>query len=357
MKRAKPRAAPEYERKFSGQPARSAEVISLRPHEEPGKPRDLKTPICGALTTVEGDHLSMPEIAWAWSKAADDEANTLNRAIGVAFWRGAFESGGQTSLVFTLQPPDTQRQSGNPIEVALAEFMQRRPGDYATRGGLIVKVGADSGSNPTADRLKRPIFREAVAVCHFGKVWRGLTSALPEDFDAWSDEQRDIERPNWRAEYEAAFLALSTIPFARWPANLRERNFPAWLIECHDFRDWYKTSPLSAGVPLRKFWPVSGRQATPKTGRKKTGRKKKYTPEQLDALRSGVFGLLDEYGDPESDKPHPECKSKEDLIDKVQEWAVRKHPKDFPDFPARTTIQPFVDQCLEDWRKRHTAGN
>jgi hypothetical protein len=85
------------------------------------------------------------------------------------------------------------------------------------------------------------------------------------------------------------------------------------------------------------------------------GRKAKYTPAQLEALESGLSFLLDEYGDPEGDNPHPELKSKEDLINKLQKWAVAEKPKDFPNEPARSTIQPLVNKCLRMWRRRMRA--
>src|SRR5262249_18394986 len=42
----------------------------------------------------------------------------------------------------------------------------------------------------------------------------------------------------------------------------------------------------------------------------KSGRKRKFTPAQLEALRSMAFDLLEYFGDPSSDNPHPEFKSK-----------------------------------------------
>jgi hypothetical protein len=95
----------------------------------------------------------------------------------------------------------------------------------------------------------------------------------------------------------------------------------------------------------------------PATAKRKRGRRNKYTPAQLAALKSGVFGFLEEYGDPESDNPHAELKSISDVIKKLQEWATDKKEKDFPEEPARETIRPHVNEWLEEWRKQQAAEN
>ena len=71
-----------------------------------------------------GDHLSFKEIARAWSKVSADNPEMLLEALASAFWRGEFESDGQSAL-FILLPPDSASS-------------ERRPGNYATRGEVVV---------------------------------------------------------------------------------------------------------------------------------------------------------------------------------------------------------------------------
>jgi hypothetical protein len=104
------------------------------------------------------------------------------------------------------------------------------------------------------------------------------------------------------------------------------------------------------GTPARNTGKPNG-----KARKRERGRKPKYTPAQLEALKLGTFDLLDEYGDPDNN-PHPELRSITALIDKLQEWAVIKKPKDFPKEPARSTIQSLVNEWLEEWRMRAIAS-
>jgi hypothetical protein len=86
----------------------------------------------------------------------------------------------------------------------------------------------------------------------------------------------------------------------------------------------------------------------------KAGRKPKFTPAQLETLRSMAISLLEDFGDPESDNPHSEFRSKEDMIRMLQQNAVMK-PIDFPEEPPRTTLQPLVNKWLEEWRTIQTS--
>jgi hypothetical protein len=63
--------------------------------------------------------------------------------------------------------------------------------------------------------------------------------------------------PNWRAEYENAYRAYSTIPLKQWPTapvDMRD-HCSLWCIRRHDFARWYRVSPLSAGASLESFCP------------------------------------------------------------------------------------------------------
>jgi hypothetical protein len=110
---------------------------------------------------------------------------------------------------------------------------------------------------------------------------------------------------------------------------------------------------------------VKGKRApAPNTGKpngrarkRGAGRKQRYTPAQLEALKLQTFLLLNEYGDPEGDNPDPELRSISALIEKLGDWAVAKKPKDFREEPPPSTIRPYVNEWLEEWRRQQSAGN
>ena len=192
--------------------------------------------------TVGGDHLSFKDIARGWSKVAGETPELLMEELIKAFWLGTFERDGHFVL-FRFLPPDLP-------------CVERRPGNYPTRAGSVdVKVAEDGHSYPTRERQQVSIVREVVAYFFCRPDWRGITAEHPTGFDSWSDEQRDAVRPNWRVEYEDSYIALSNIPFNQWSPDLREDHYSQWRIERGRFAGWYKTSPLSAGVGLEKFWP------------------------------------------------------------------------------------------------------
>jgi hypothetical protein len=99
---------------------------------------------------------------------------------------------------------------------------------------------------------------------------------------------------------------------------------------------------------------VASRTSWVKLLKGKRGRKKAFTPDQLEAMRSELFRLLYYYGDPESERPHPEFRSKGDAIRELQAFAISEKARDFSNEhePARTTLQPLVDQWLDEWRAR-----
>ena len=107
-----------------------------------------------------GDHLSFKEIARAWSKVSADNPEMLLEALASAFWRGEFESDGQSAL-FILLPPDSANS-------------ERRPGNYATRGEVVVKVAEDLQSHVSADRKRFPILREGLLT-----YFTGLRDSVP----------------------------------------------------------------------------------------------------------------------------------------------------------------------------------
>ena len=198
------------------------------------------------------DHLCFEEIARAWSKVSADDPKMLTEALVSAFWRGEFETDGQSAL-FILLPPDS------------AKF-ERRPGNYATRGEVVVKVAEDLQSYVTADRKKSPILREVVAYMLYRPAGqRAIVSGYAADFAKWSDDKRDSAYPNWRAEHEDVYRAHSTTPFEQWPTGPVDMRYycSRWCIRRHDFARWYCTSSLSAGAPLDSLWPTKRKTGEP----------------------------------------------------------------------------------------------
>lgn len=205
------------------------------------------------LTCVGRDHLSLGDIAGPWSKVSrDDPERFIEALVNTAFWRGEFESGVQSAL-FMMVKPASSASAGQ-------AFPLRRPGDYTISGGAIVRAGEDEESYPTAERKPFYITREHIArLFYTPRGQRGITPGEPAGFRELSFDKRDLAYPNWRAEYENAYLALSTIPIKRWPdvpSDMRDHCSSHWCIRRHDFARWYSTSTLCAGVPLDSFWPA-----------------------------------------------------------------------------------------------------
>ena len=134
-----------------------------------------------------------------------------------------------------------------------------------------------------------------------------------------------------------------------------------WRMRRADFACWYARSHLSAGSPLESFWPDPAGQRADRRGvaegKNNAGRKPSLSPAQLEALKVEAFRLFEEYGDPLSDNPHQDFNSKEKVIKRLQQFAVYKKSKDFPEEPPRTTIQPYVNIWLEEWRAKRVAEN
>ena len=80
----------------------------------------------------------------------------------------------------------------------------------------------------------------------------------------------------------------------------------------------------------------------------KSGRKPDFPPEHLGILKAEAFRLLDHHGG--LNNSDPEFNSKEKLIKAVQEFAATKS-KQFPKEPGRTTLQPHVDEWIEQWER------
>jgi hypothetical protein len=238
-----------------------------------------------------GDYLSFNEIARAWfkvvPKTAGDNPDTLMEALVRASWRGEFERDVDEHFeLFTLSKPDSASRDG-----------QRRPGDYAISGGAIVKVSGDGESNITAERKLFRITRERIArLFYTPRGRRGITQWEPAEFEGWSFDKRDLAYPNWRAEYDEVYRALSTVPYEQWPTtpvDMRD-HCEQWCIRRRDFARWYRASPLSAGAPLERFWPhidnsgtgaPENRRARPTNKR----RKKAYRSDRIgDAFNAMV---------------------------------------------------------------------
>lgn len=192
-----------------------------------------------------GDELSLEEIARAWSKVAGDKPELLVEAlVNTGFWPGEFERNGQSAL-FILLPPDSSSS-------------ERRPGNYATQGEVVVKVAEDLHSYVTADRKRSPILRENVAyVLWRPSGWRAIVPGYPADFVEWPDDKRDLAYPDWRAKHGDVYRVHSTIPMEKWPTSPVDMRYHCslWRIQRDDFARWYRNSSLSAGAPLEHFWP------------------------------------------------------------------------------------------------------
>ena len=86
------------------------------------------------------------------------------------------------------------------------------------------------------------------------------------------------------------------------------------------------------------------------------GRKRDFLPEHLDALKTELFRLLEEYGDHKTHDAHPEFNSKEKIYKKLQDFANSKR-RMFHKEPSRATLQGPVKRWLAEWRAAGSAKN
>ncbi len=272
-------------------------------------PQEANPPTNHEEELAEAKSLPILEISRAWSKVTKDSADLLVQGFFAAYWRGHFETHG-VSAVFQLCKPD---------------------------GPYVSSWNAKEGEG-------------TYEITQVGK--RQLTAKRERVY--WSRRDLFRDRLVGADGSEDEMRALATRQVSKYPSDFLTIWLPELRIERADFARWYSNCSLSAGAPLESFWPgpvhVKRRKAN-------SGRKPKYTPAQLAALRSETFRLLDEYGDPVSNNPHTELKSKEDLIKALQKWAVTEKSKDFREEPARATIQDDVNEWLKEWRTQQTAGN
>ena len=282
-----------------------AEVISLRPKSGSSAARDQDK-------AYRSHDPQLLEICRAWSKVTRDDPKLLMNGIFSAYWHGAYDMDGKSAIFQWISKKED------------------RVNVWPCRDLFLFLAGLERLSG--------------------GSIFD------PRFYQAHTREPSEDE-----------MRAMAAYPISAYPSDF----VAIWLPELHIVREpfaaWYSTSSLSAGAPLESFLPnsvaqaahVEAKMAVERGVKRKanSGRKPRYTPAQLAALRSGTFRLLEEYGDPESDNPHIELKSKADLIKALQEWAVTEKPKDFRTEPARATIQDDVNGWLEEWRTQRTAGN
>ena len=84
---------------------------------------------------------------------------------------------------------------------------------------------------------------------------------------------------------------------------------------------------------------------------RKGGRKPLFEADEKGHLRKEVFRILDDYGGLEA--KHPELKSKERLIEKLQDY-IATHQKELGNLrePSRTAIQRYVNEFIAEWEAR-----
>jgi hypothetical protein len=91
----------------------------------------------------------------------------------------------------------------------------------------------------------------------------------------------------------------------------------------------------------------------PPQKKNKAGAKKRLSLSHLEALRTETFRILDLHGDPDSPDPDPTLNSREKIILRLQEYAQKEEIfKNFKDgAPSRPTLQPLVNDWIEEWRE------
>jgi hypothetical protein len=202
-----------------------------------------------ALPDVTGstgkDSRTFKELCTQWSTVAGQKQELLLEALVQAFWRGQFERdvrlhptgngdilGGYTAITTESLPA-----SASVDHVA---------GNYALRhDGVVVKIGQDGVSRPTADRTEISVFRDAVA--------------------------RGPDVPNWDGCYEAGagdrlvpeevFRDFAAYKLEQWSRTTIEDQYKQWQICRAEFADWYIEWPYAPFASLEQFWPSMEKKA------------------------------------------------------------------------------------------------
>jgi hypothetical protein len=174
-----------------------------------------------------------------WTGLTKQKPEVLLEALVRSFWCGHFE---RDVHMIALEHGDSPH--GNTAitvdEMPTSSSPVRAPGNYAVRhDGVVVKIGQDDRSRPTADRVVRPVYRDTVA--------------------------RGPDIPDWEGCYEtgaanalvpeSAFRDFSSYDLSQWSPTTINHRYKRWRIRRSAFVDWYARWNYAPLADVNQFWP------------------------------------------------------------------------------------------------------
>jgi hypothetical protein len=202
------------------------------------------------------DSRTFKELCAVWSGVTGHKPEILLEALVQAFWRGDFER--DVRLIPTERGDQYHGHTAITAEVMPASASaDPKAGNYALRmhDGVIVKIGKDGVSRPTADRAEHKVYRDSTA--------RGPD--IP-DWDACL-EPGAANRPV--PEHVLQDFAKYTL--GQWSQTAINHRYYCWRIARTDFAPWYARWHYAPLASLDQFWPaVTQKRKTwqPKPGKR-----------------------------------------------------------------------------------------
>jgi hypothetical protein len=251
------------------------------------------------------DRRSFEDLSTVWASLSGLKPELLLEALVQSFWRGEFEK--DVRLV--------KSQHGDVYEGQTAITTEAMPeshspdgaeGNYAFRhDGIIVKVGSDGISRPTADRTEINVYRDSVARGVDIPEWDGCTKP--------GAGQKLIP--------QEVFRDFAAYDFNQWSKTTVNYRFKRWRIGREKFAEWYSCWKYAPLLTLVQMWP----QAGPLTSYREGGQKKKKMP-------------------PMPTRPGP----------RQAAWKVlnEKYPDGIPDDIPGTKLRRIVNQRINDPGRR-----
>ena len=289
------------------------------------------------------DSWTFKEVSTVWGGVTGQRPELMLEALVQAFWRGHFERDvrlvpssdgdvyqGHTAITAEIMPASVS------IDPLAGNCAARIPGDYAVRhDGVVVKVGKDGISRPTAERTEIKIYRHSVA--------------------------RGSDIPDWDGCYEAGagnrlvpeevLRDFAAYKLEQWSPTTVAHRYNCWRIPRREFAAWYAECPYAPLADLDRFWPLAAEPMVVKPApswQSKSGAKPKYDWPDVESF---VHKLMDDHG--EFRPWDSEWKCQAEVERAVTNYLGNSHLR-----PAESTIRKRVAPMIDRWRKdRSKADN
>jgi hypothetical protein len=281
------------------------------------------------------DSRTFKELSMVWGGVTGQRPELLLEALVQAFWRGQFER--DVRLVPGSNGDVYEGYTAITVEMKPANVsIDRIPGNFAVRhDGVVVKVGKDGVSRPTAERTEIKIYRDSVARGSDIPDWDGCYVAGAGNRLVPNETLRDF------AAYK----------LEQWSPTTVEHRYNCWRIPRREFAAWYPGWSYAPLADLDRLWPPAAEPKVAKatqSSQTKRGAKPKYDWPDVETF---VHKLMD---DQREFRPwDTEWKCQADVERKVKNYLGKSNLH-----PAESTIRKRVSPMIDRWRKdRSKADN